>query len=94
MKRYAITIALTGALALAACGGGADDKAAANIEAAAEGKADALEDAASNTGGAQEEALEDRAENVRDVGEAAAEQADDKDDARVEGQATNTMNAM
>lgn len=94
MKRYALTAALTGALALAACGGGADDKAAANIEAATEGRADALEEAADNTGGAQEEALEDRADNVRDMGETAAEQADDNDDARVEGQATNAMNVM
>jgi hypothetical protein len=80
-----------GLLALAACGGGADDKAADNIEAMTENRADALEEAADNTSGATEDALEDQAENVRDMGEDAADQADDKDDARIENQVANAM---
>ena len=80
-----------GLLALAACGGNADDRAADNIEAMTENRADALEEAADNTSGAQEDMLEDRADNVRDMGEDAADKADDNDDARVENQVANAM---
>ena len=91
MKIAIKAVGAAGLLALAACGGGADDKAAENIEAMTETRADALEEAADNTSGAAEDALEDQAENVRDMGEDAAERADDKDDARVEGQVANAM---
>jgi hypothetical protein len=83
---------IAAALALGACGGGADDQAADNIEAMTENRADALEDQADMTGNEQvEDALEDRAENVRDMGEDKAEQADDNDDANVENQVANAM---
>lgn len=95
MKTLLSALAATGLLALSACGGGADDRAAENIEAAAESRADALEDQADATGNAAaEEALEDRAENVRDIGEDAAEAADDKDDARIENQVAPALNQM
>ena len=68
-----------------------DDKAADNIEAMTENRADALEEAADNTSGAAEDALEDRADNVRDMGEEKAEEADDNDDARVENQVSNAL---
>jgi hypothetical protein len=66
-------------LALAACGGKGDDKAAENVEQAFENKADALENAAENASGATEERLEDEAEVYRRTGEAAAEAIDDVD---------------
>lgn len=78
-------LASAGLVALAACGGDADDKAAANVEAAAENQADALEqqaDLAPNE--TMEEALEDQADNVEDAGENKAEAIDDRDDARLE----------
>ena len=79
-------------LMLGACGGNADDKAADNIEAMTENRADALEDQADlATNDQVEDALEDQADNVREMGEDAAEQADDNDDARVE---QNVVNAM
>ena len=81
-----------GLLGLAACGGNADDKAAENIEAMTENRADALEQAADASGNEQvSDALEDRADNVEDMGEEAAEKADDNDDARVENQVANAM---
>lgn len=80
-----------GLLALAACGGNADDQAADNIEAMTENRADALEEAADNTSGAAEDALEDQADNVREMGEDKADEADDNDDARVENQVANAM---
>ena len=80
------------ALALAACGGNADDRAADNITAMTENRADQLEDAADNTSnGAQEEALEDRADATREMGQDAADKADNNDDARVEDQVKNAM---
>lgn len=92
MKTMLRAAGLTAALMLAACGGNADDKAADNIEAMTENRADALDDAADATNNGQvEEALEDQAENVRDMGEDAAEKADDNDDARVENQVANAM---
>ena len=66
-------------LALAACGGKGDDKAAQNVEQAFENKADALDKAAENASGAAEERLEDEAEVYRRTGEAAAEAIDDVD---------------
>jgi hypothetical protein len=68
MKMLMIAAGAAGLLVLTACGGGADDRAAENIEAAAEGRADALEQQADAAGNeATEDALEDRAENVRDL---------------------------
>lgn len=73
-----------GLMALAACGG-ADDKAAQNVEAAAENQADALEDLADNTSNETlEESLEAQADNVEDAGENKADAIDDADDARLE----------
>lgn len=94
--RSTITIAGAAALlALAGCSGNADDRAAENIEAAADARADNLEDQADLTGNeTAEDALEDRADNVREVGEDAAEKADDSDDARVEGQVAPAINRM
>jgi ABC-type glycerol-3-phosphate transport system substrate-binding protein len=82
-----IKAALAGAalLALAACGGNADDQAADNVEAAAEAQADNLEaqaDMAPNE--TMEEALEQQADNVEEAGEAKADAIDDADDARME----------
>ena len=91
MKPFALALSAPALLALAACGGNADDKAAENIEAMTENKADALEAQADNTSGAAEEQLEDRADQVREAGEDAAERADDTDDARVENQVANTI---
>ena len=82
-------------LALAGCSGDADDRAAENIEAAADARADALEEQADAVGNdTVEGALEDRADNVREVGEDAAETADDKDDARIGGQVNPGINRM
>lgn len=76
-----------GLIALAACGGGADDKAADNVEAAAENQADALEAMADNTTNETlAESLEAQAENVQDAGEAKADAIDRNDDARLENQ--------
>lgn len=79
------SIAGAGLMALAACGGNADDKAAANVEAAAENQADALEAMADNTTNETlEDSLEAQADNVEDAGEAKAEAIDRNDDARLE----------
>ena len=84
--------AIAGALLLSACGGNADDRAADNIEAMTDNRADALDAQADATTNEQaSDALEDRADNVRDMGEQKAEEADDNDDARVEGQVANAM---
>lgn len=92
MKIAMKLLGAAGLLALAACGGNADDKAADNIEAMTENVADTLEDQADATNNGQvEDALEDRAENVRDMGEDKADQADDTDDARVENEVANAM---
>lgn len=85
MKFMIKAVAGAGLLALAACGGNADDKAADNVEAAAENQADALEaaaDAAPNE--TMEDSLEQQADNVEDAGEAKADAIDDADDARLE----------
>lgn len=84
------------ALALAACGGNADDRAADNIEMMTEDRADLMEEQADALDNGQAaDALEERAENIRDMGEDAAERADDNDDARVENRVRNELaNAM
>lgn len=87
--KFILKSAMAGAglIALAACGGGADDKAASNVEAAAENQADALEDLADNTSNETlADSLEAQADNVEDAGEAKAEAIDRADDARLENQ--------
>lgn len=90
--KIAITAACAAAmLALTGCGG-ADDAAERNIEAMTENRADALEDQADLTTNAQlEEALEDNAEAIREMGEDKGDEADARDDARIEGQVANSM---
>jgi hypothetical protein len=79
-------------LALGACGGGADDKAAANVEAAGDNVGDALDAQADNAQNGQvEDQLHDQADAVRDNAHDQADQIDDKDDARLENQAMNQM---
>lgn len=74
-----------GLIALAACGGNADDKAAANVEAAGENQADMLEQMADNTTNETlEDSLEAQADNVEDAAENKADAIDDADDARIE----------
>jgi hypothetical protein len=92
MKILLKAASAAGLLALAACGGNADDQAAENIEAMTENKSDALEAQADAAGNDQvHDALEAQADNVEDMGEDAADKADDNDDARVEGQVANQM---
>ena len=92
MKTVIKAAGVAALLMLGACGGNADDVAADNIETMTENRADALEDQADTTANGQvEDALEDQADNVRDMGEDAAEQADDNDDARVEQNVANAM---
>lgn len=66
-------------LTLGACGGKGDDSLGDNAAAAAEARADNLEEAADNAGGAQEDSLEAQAEITRDRGEATEEAIDDAD---------------
>lgn len=92
MKLAIKMLGAAGLLALTACGGNADDRAAENVEAMTENRADALETQADATGNGQAaDALEDRADNVEEAGEDAADRADDSDDARVENQVANAM---
>ena len=95
MKTLLKAASLAGLLALAACGGNADDQAASNIEAMGENRADALDDqadAARAAGNDQlHDTLEHQSDNVEDVAEDAADKADDNDDARVEQQVANQM---
>jgi hypothetical protein len=82
---FKAALAGAGLVALAACGGNADDRAAENVEANAEAMADNLEaqaDMAPNE--TMEEALEQQADNVEEAGEAKADAIDDADDARME----------
>ncbi len=92
MKTILKATGMAGLLLLGACGGNADDKAADNIEAMTENRADALEDQADLTSNEQvEDALEDRADNVRDMGDDAADKADDSDNAQVEEAVKNAL---
>ncbi len=92
MKTMMTATGLAALMLLGACGGNADDKAADNIEAMTENRADALEDQADATSNdSQEDALERQAENVRDMGEDAADKADDDDNAMVEQAVANRM---
>lgn len=92
MKTMMTATGLAALMLLGACGGNADDKAADNIEAMTENKADALEDQADMTSNEQvEDALEAQAENVRDMGEDAADKADDNENAQVEQAVKNAM---
>ena len=91
MKSLVQALGAASLLALAACGGNADDQAAENIEAMTENKADALEAQADNSSGAAADALEAQADNVEDMGEEAADRADDNDDPRVENEVVNKM---
>ncbi|MBO9621879.1 MAG: hypothetical protein J7500_04120 [Sphingomonas sp.] len=92
MKILVKAACAAGLLALGACGGGADDRAAANIEAAGENQADALEAQADATNNDQlHDALEAKADNIEDAADAAADRADDQDDARIENQVANHM---
>ena len=85
MKFIVKAVAISAFATLSACGGGADDRAAANVEAAAENQSDALEAAADNAAtDEQHDALEAQADNVKEAGEDKAEAIDDKDDARLE----------
>ena len=79
MKDFAKLLVGAGFLALAACGGEGDDKAAEDVEQAFENTAQQLENAAENATGAAEERLEDEAEVLRETGEAAADAIDDVD---------------
>ena len=92
MKTILKATGMAGLLLLGACGGNADDKAADNIEAMTENRADALEDQADLTSNEQvEDALEDRADNVREMGDDAADKADDSDNAQVEEAVKNAL---
>lgn len=92
MKTMMTATGLAALMLLGACGGNADDKAADNIEAMTENKADALEDQADMTSNAQvSDALEQQADNVREMGEDAADKADDDDNAQVEQAVKNAM---
>ncbi|MCW3834565.1 hypothetical protein ACFQ1E_04145 [Sphingomonas canadensis] len=88
MKLLIKAAGAAGLLTLAACGGGADDRAAQNVEANAEAMSDALEAQADATNNSVlAEMLEDKADNVEDAGEARAREIDAKDDARLENKA-------
>lgn len=79
MTRLAKLFIGAGVLALVACGGKGDDKAAEEVEQVFEEAAQNLDNAAENATGAAEERLEDEAEVIRRTGEAAAEAVDDVD---------------
>lgn len=92
MKTMMTATGLAALMLLGACGGNADDKAADNIEAMTENRADALEDQADLTSNEQvSDALEAQADNVRDMGEHAADKADDDDNAQVEQAVKNAL---
>lgn len=80
MKKLITSAAVAGLMTLTACGGGADDKAAENIEAATENQSDMLEDMAANTSNAAEaDVLDRRAAQVEEQGEDKAEAIDEND---------------
>ena len=92
MKQVIKGALAAGMLALTACGGGADDQAAENVEAAAENQSEALEAQAENaTGEAVSENLQDRAETVEEAGEEKAEAIDDNDNSAAAANAINGM---
>lgn len=79
MRNFGKLIIGAALIALAACGGQGDDKAAEQVEQSFENVAQQLDNAAENASGAAEERLEDEAEVLRQTGEAAAEAVDDVD---------------
>jgi ABC-type glycerol-3-phosphate transport system substrate-binding protein len=79
MKRIMIAAVVAATFSLAACGGDGDDALGDRAEQAAENKADALDAAAGNASGAQEDALERQAEATRDAGDAKEEKIDNTD---------------
>lgn len=92
MKLISTSALAAALLTLSACGGGADDKAAENVEAAAENIAENLEAAADNAQNeVAEDRLERRADQIREVGEEKAEQIDRTDNAAAETPAINGM---
>lgn len=85
MRVISTAIAAAALLTLGACGGGADDRAAENVEANAEAVADNVEAAADNaTNDSVEDNLEDRAEQIRDAGEEKADRIDRTDNSAAE----------
>jgi hypothetical protein len=92
MRKISMTALAASMLALAACGGGADDRAAENIEAAGDNIADNLEAMADNTSNeVVSDRLEDRADNVREAAEEKAEQVDRTDNSAAATPAINGM---
>jgi hypothetical protein len=82
MRNWTKAAMLGAALALAGCGGGGDDQAAENVEAAAENQAENFEAAADNaTNDTVEEQLEENASAAREAGEEKADEIDDSDGA-------------
>ncbi len=80
MKHFAKAFVGASLLAVAACGGQGDDRAADNVEDAAENRADMLEEQADNTNNEiLEQNLEAQADAVRENGEQAADAIDDAD---------------
>lgn len=85
MKRFAMAVAGASALALAACGGNADDRAAENVVENAENVAENLEAMADNaTNETVEDTLEQKADVTREKAEEKAEAIDDSDNSAAE----------
>ena len=92
MKVLITSVAAAGLMALSACSGGGDDKAAEDVEAAAENQSDALEEQADNAANeSTADALEDRAGAVEEKGEEKAESIDDTDNSAAAANAVNGM---
>lgn len=95
MKILVKAVAAAGLLTLAACGGGADDQKAENIEANAENIADNLEAVADNTSNDQAaEALEDKADAVREKADEQADRVDATDNAASNGSVSSNVSGM